>query len=360
MKIIRQMDPWIDREEEKEVIKVMRSGWITEADETKRFEKMIADFTGSKYCSVVTNGTVSLYLALKALGIGEGDEVIVPDMTMVASPNAVIMANAKPVFVDIEKDTLCLSLDEVEKKISKKTKAIMIVALNGRAPDMHRALKIAKDNNLFVVEDAAQALGSYFHGKHLGTFGDIGSFSFSTPKVITTAQGGALVTDRKDLYDKIIRLKDFGRVNRSSQNHDEIGFNFKFTDILAAIGVVQMKKLPTRLNRKKEMYNSYKQELKNLKQIQFIATDLSQTSPWFMDIFVSDPKALQGFLKNKNIGTRLFYPAIHTTEPYKSENQYKNSLWASEHGLWLPSSAFLTDSDIMHICKEIKSFYEKN
>lgn len=360
MKIIRQMEPWIDREEEKEVIKVMRSGWITEADETKRFEKMIADFTGSKYCSVVTNGTVSLYLALKALGIGEGDEVIVPDMTMVASPNAVIMANAKPIFVDIEKDTLCLSLDEVEKNISKKTKAIMVVALNGRAPDMNRVLKIAKDNNLFVIEDAAQALGSYFRGKHLGTFGDIGSFSFSTPKVITTAQGGALVTDRKDLYDKIIRLKDFGRIDRSSQNHDEIGFNFKFTDILAAIGVVQMKKLPARLNRKKEMYDIYKQELKNLKQIQLIATDLSQTSPWFMDIVVSDPKALQNFLKNKNIGTRLFYPAIHTTKPYRTKNIYENSLWASEHGLWLPSSAFLTNSDIMHVCGEIKNFYEKN
>lgn len=360
MKIIRQMEPWIDRQEEKEIIKVMRSGWITEADETKRFEKMIADFTGSKYCSVVTNGTVSLYLALKALGIGERDEVIVPDMTMVASPNAVIMANAKPVFVDIEKDTLCLSLDEVEKNISKKTKAIMVVALNGRAPDMNRVLAIAKDNNLFVIEDAAQALGSYFRGKHLGTFGDIGSFSFSTPKVITTAQGGALITDRKDLYDKIIRLKDFGRIDRSSQNHDEIGFNFKFTDILAAIGVVQMKKLPTRLNRKKEMYNIYKQELKNLKQIQFIATDLSQTSPWFMDIFVSDPKALQGFLKNKNIGTRLFYPAIHTTKPYKTKNIYENSLWASEHGLWLPSSAFLSDSDIIDVCRAIKSFYEEN
>lgn len=360
MKIIRQMEPWIDREEEKEVIKVMRSGWITEADETKRFEKMITDFTGSKYCSVVTNGTVSLYLALKALGIGEGDEVIVPDMTMVASPNAVIMANAKPIFVDIEKDTLCLSLDEVEKNISKKTKAIMVVALNGRAPDMNRVLKIAKDNNLFVIEDAAQALGSYFRGKHLGTFGDIGSFSFSTPKVITTAQGGALVTDRKDLYDKIIRLKDFGRIDRSSQNHDVIGFNFKFTDILAAIGVAQMKKLPTRLNRKKEMYNIYRQELKNLKQIQFIATDLSQTSPWFMDIFVSDPKALQSFLKNKNIGTRLFYPAIHTTKPYRTKNIYENSLWVSKHGLWLPSSAFLTNSDIMHVCEEIKNFYEKN
>lgn len=360
MKIIRQMEPWIDRQEEKEIIKVMRSGWITEADETKRFEKMIADFTGSKYCSVVTNGTVSLYLALKALGIGEGDEVIVPDMTMVASPNAVIMANAKPIFVDIEKDTLCLSLDEVKKNISKKTKAIMVVAFNGRAPDMNRVLTIAKDNNLFVIEDAAQALGSYFRGKHLGTFGDIGSFSFSTPKVITTAQGGALVTDRKDLYDKIIRLKDFGRIDRSSQNHDEIGFNFKFTDILAAIGVVQMKKLPARLNRKKEMYDIYKQELKNLKQIQLIATDLSQTSPWFMDIFVSDPKALQSFLKNKNIGTRLFYPAIHTTKPYRTKNIYENSLWASEHGLWLPSSAFLTNSDIMHVCGEIKNFYEKN
>lgn len=360
MKTINQIEPWLDKEEEKEVLKVLRSGWITEAKKTQEFEKIISRFVGSNYASVLSNGTITLFVALKALGIGKGDEVILPDFTMVASCNSIILAGAKPVFVDIEKETLCLDLNEMENKITKKTKAIMPVALNGRAPNMKKLLNIAKKHSLFIIEDAAQALGSYYEGKHLGSFGDIGSFSFSTPKIITTGQGGALVTNNKKLYENIIRIKDFGRINRNTQDHDEIGYNFKFTDIQAAIGVVQTKKLPWRLKRKKEMYRLYYENLKNIGEIQFIKTDLEQTSPWFIDIIVPDPVKLQKYLKSKKIGSRLFYPAIHTTKPYKTVKKFPNSLWVSQHGLWLPSSTFLSDSDIMTVCKAIKIFYEKN
>lgn len=358
MKFIAQMEPWIGKEEKKEINKVLDSGWITEAGKTKELEEMIADFVGSKYVHVLANGTVTLFTALKALGVGLEDEVIVPDFTMVASPNTVVMAGAKPVFVDIEKDNLCLDINEVERKITKKTKAIMPVAINGRAPDMERLLDIAKEYNIFIIEDAAQAFGSYYKGKHLGTFGDIGSFSFSTPKVITTGQGGALVTDNKTLSDKIVRLKDFGRIDRNTQDHDEIGYNFKFTDIQAALGIAQMRKLKWRIKRKKEIYKLYFENLKNIEGIQFISTDLSQTSPWFIDIIVDDPIKLQKFLKSENVGTRVFYPAIHATKPYKTLDLFPNSLWASTHGLWLPSSTFLKDSDIMLVCKAIQKFYE--
>lgn len=360
MKRINQMEPWIDKEEEKEVLAVMRSGWITEAGETKKFEDMIAKFVGSKYCHVVSNGTMSLYIAMKALGIGPEDEVIVPDMTMVASINTIVLTGAKPVIVDVEKETLCLDLDQMQKKITKKTKAVMPVLLNGRAPDMNRLMKITKQHNMFVIEDAAQALGSYYRNKHLGTFGDIGSFSFSTPKVITTGQGGALVTNNKKLADMMYRIKDFGRIDRRTQDHDEIGFNFKFSDVLAAIGVVQMRKLPWRLERKKEMFALYKKELEGVKQITFLPTDLKQISPWFIDIFVPDPLKLQKFLKENGIGSREFYPALHKTKPYKNIGTFPNSLWASQHGLWLPSSTFLKNSDIINVCKKIKEFYAKN
>lgn len=360
MKVINQIEPWLDKKEEKEVLEVLRSGWITESKKTEEFEKMLSTFVGSNFASVLCNGTVTLFTGLTALGVGKGDEVIVPDFTMVASPNAIQLTGAKPVFVDIEKETLCLDLNEVEKKINKKTKAIMPVALNGRSPDMKRLLSIAKRNKLFILEDAAQALGCYSSGKHLGTFGDIGSFSFSTPKVITTGQGGMLVTDNKDIYEKIIRIKDFGRLNRNSQDHDEVGYNFKFTDIQAAIGIAQVRKLKWRLKRKKEMYQRYLDLLTPVKKIQFIKTDLSEVSPWFIDIIVPDPAALQKYLKTKQIGTRLFYPAIHTTNPYSVREKFKNSLWASKHGLWLPSSTFLLDSDIMQVCRQIHNFYEKN
>lgn len=354
------MEPWIGEEEKEEVIKVLDSGWITEAGKTKEFEEMIAQFVGSRYSHMLSNGTVTLFAGLKALGVGVGDEVIVPDFTMVASPNSVVMAGATPILVDIEKNNLCLDLDEVEKKITNKTKAIMSVPINGRAPDMDRLLSIAREQKIPVIEDAAQAFGSYYKGKHLGTFGDMGSFSFSTPKVITTGQGGALVTDSKELSDKIVRIKDFGRIDRNTQDHDEIGFNFKFTDIQAALGIAQMKKLEWRLKRKKEMYKLYQESLKNVAKVKFFPTDLIQTSPWFIDILVDDPVKLSGYLKSKDIGTRLFYPAIHTTKPYKGQEKFPNSLWAAAHGLWLPSSTFLADSDIISICQHIKEFYEKN
>lgn len=357
---INQIEPWLDQQEEKAVMDVLRSGWITEAHKTKEFEDIIAKFVGSTYCSVLTNGTVTLFAALAALGIGRGDEVILPDFTMVASANAIGLTGAKPVFVDIEKENLCLSLNDIEKKITKKTKAIMAVALNGRSPDMQKLMKLVKKYKIFLVEDAAQALGCYYKGKHLGTFGDIGSFSFSTPKIITTGQGGALVTDKKELYENIVKIKDFGRINRNSQDHDAIGYNFKFTDIQAAIGLEQMKKLPWRLTRKKEMYQKYYDLLHDIPQITFLQTDLTQTAPWFIDIFVPYPKALQAYLKTEQIGTREFYPAIHTTKPYQSRHVFPHSLWAATHGLWLPSSTFLTNDDIIKICKAIRTFYEKN
>lgn len=360
MKVINQIEPWVNREEEKEILQVLRSGWLTEAEKTEQFAKMVAEFVASRYASVLANGTVTLFAGLKALGVGPGDEVIVPDMTMVASPNSIALTGAKPIFVDISRENLCLDLNEVEKKITSRTKAMMPVAFNGRAPNMERLLKIVQKHQLFMIEDAAQALGCYYQGQHLGTFGDVGSFSFSTPKIITTGQGGALVTNSKKIYEKIIRVKDFGRIDRKTQDHDEIGYNFKFTDLQAALGIVQMKKLAWRLKRKKAMYQLYYEELKGVKEIKFIQTDLSQTSPWFIDIIVSDPMALQKYLQAKKIGTRLFYPAIHTTKPYWGSAKFPNSLWASRHGLWLPSSTFLSDNDIKRVCRAIKSFYEKN
>lgn len=360
MKTIHQMEPWIGKEEEQEVLRVLRSGWITEAAETKLFEQKVADFLGVTYVSVVSNGTVSLTIALLAMGIGKGDEVIVPDLTMVATPNAVVLAGASPVFVDIERENLCMDLSAVERAITKKTRVIIPVALNGRAPDMVRVLALAKKYKLRVLEDAAQAFGSKWKGKYLGTFGDIGSFSFSTPKVITTGQGGALVINNKDYYYKIIRIKDFGRVNRNSQDHDKIGYNFKFTDLQAAIGVVQMDKLSWRIERKKEMYRLYQKALAGVPEVTFLPTNLDDVSPWFIDIIVPDPRKLTAYLKKHGIGAREFYPAIHTTKPYKGAGSFPNSRWAADHGLWLPSSSNLTDSAILRVCHAIKEYYARH
>ena len=226
----------MDESEKKELISVIDSGWFTEASKTKEFEKMFAKFTGSKYACAITSGTAGLYLGLKALGIKNGDEVIVPDLTFVATPNSVEANNAKSVLVDIDKDTLNMDTDLIQKKITKKTKAIMTVNFNGRTTNMKILNEIAKKNDLRIIEDAAHSLGSYYGKKHQGNQSDLGVFSFSTPKIITTGQGGMIVTNNKNLYEKCMELKDFGRKigakkkMMSAFHHDEIANNIKFTE----------------------------------------------------------------------------------------------------------------------------------
>jgi len=185
---IPQMQPWIGEEEKKAVVEYLDSGgWLTEFTRTRDLEQALAAYVGARHVAMVANGTVSLFAALAALGVGAGHEVLVPDLTMIASANTVLLAGATPVFVDVEPATLCLDLEQAERLITERTKAIMLVSFNGRAPDMERAVALARRHRLFLVEDAAQALGSRWRGRHLGTFGDIGSFSFSSPKVIHRA-----------------------------------------------------------------------------------------------------------------------------------------------------------------------------
>jgi len=363
MQRINQMEPWLGKEEQDAVLEYLKSGgWLTEFKKSRDFEKAIADYTGAKYVSVVANGTLSLVAALLALNLSRDDEVIVPNYTMIASANAVILAGLKPVLVDIDKKNLCLNLEDVKKVITPKTKAVMIVSINGRAPNMQEFADFCKQNNLFLIEDAAQSLGSFQNGKHLGTFGDIGSFSFSMPKIITTGQGGALVTDNEELYKRILKIKDFGREKAGVDLHETMGYNFKFTDLQAVIGVEQMKKLAFRVERKKEIFNLYKDLLKDVPGVHFIETDTKDVSPWFIDILVDKNvrKDLIAFLESKNVGSRIFYPPIHTQKPYQwVKGDFDNSVEISEKGLWLPSASFLKDEDIKYVCDSIKEFFSK-
>ena len=210
----------------------------------------------------------------------KNDEVIVPDLTFVASPNAIQAVGAKPILCDIEKETLNLDLEKLEKKITRKTKAIMIVNFNGRTTNMKQLKDISKKYNLKLIEDAAHSLGSYYKNSHQGTNSDLGVFSFSTPKIITTGQGGMIITNKKNIYERCCELKDFGRKIgakknvRSAFDHKIIGYNFKFTEFQAGIGISQMKKLPKLIVKKKKMFQKYEESFKNIKQIEFIKTDL--------------------------------------------------------------------------------------
>jgi len=358
---IPQMEPWFGKEERRAMDAYLgQGGWITEFKKTQEFEQMIADYTGAKHCIVVNNGTISLTLAAIAAGIKAGDEVIVPNFTMIATPNSLKLFGAKPVFVDVEKETLCLDIELVKKVITPKTKAIFFVSANGRYPKsgVESFVKLAKENNLILLEDSAQSLGSFYpNGKHIGREGLIGSFSFSAPKVISTGQGGALITDDDDIANKIRRLKDFGRSSGGNDIHDSIGWNFKFTDIQAVIGIEQMKKLQWRVDRKKEIWNLYKEQLRNIYQIQFFEQDIKNTTPWFIDVLARDRESLQKYLKEQGIGTRVMYPPINKQKAYQQTGNYPISNMVGDKGLWLPSAAQLTDNEIIKITDAIRQFY---
>lgn len=354
---INQMEPWIGVEEQEAVSRYLASGaWLTEFQQTREFEKAIGAYIGSERVSVMANGTVTLFASLMGLGVGAGDEVIVPDYTMIASANAIKLAGAMPVFVDVDPDTLCLDIELTERAITRKTRAIMLVTLNGRAPDMSAFCDLARRRGVHLVEDAAQSLGSFQGGKHLGTFGVIGSFSFSSPKIITTGQGGAVTTADAELFERVKKIKDFGRREAGVDSHEAVGYNFKTSDVLSVIGIEQMKKLPWRVERKKAIYARYERNLRDVEQVRFLPTNLKDVAPWFIDILVPDPHALRDALGKANIGSRPFYPAIHSQPAYGIAGSYPNAEYAATHGLWLPSSSFLTDADVDRVCEVVRDY----
>ena len=359
---IMQMRPWFGNEEKKALCDYMdEDGFITEFKRTKHFEELLADYIGVKHCVVVNNGTISLSLAAMAVGIKAGDEVIVPNYTMIASPNSLKMFGAKPVFVDVERKTLCLDIELVEQAITSKTKGIMLVSANGRYPEVGiKAFEnLCNEKNLILIEDSAQSLGSFYpDGRHIGTVGLVGSFSFSAPKIISTGQGGAVITNNDKVAASLRKLKDFGRSAGGNDIHDQIGYNFKFTELQACIGIEQMKKLPDRVEHKKEILRTYHELLKDVKQVRFFDQDLEYTVPWFIDCIVEDREGLISHLKEHNIGSRVMYPPINKQKAYSYPGNYPVSNVVGSKGLWLPSYAQLSFKDIDFICDSVKSFYK--
>ena len=361
MDFIMQMRPWFDDAEKKALQDYMDTdGFLTEFKLTEEFELRLAEYTGAKHCIVVNNGTISLTLAAMALGIGAGDEVIVPNYTMVATPNSMVLAGASPVFVDVEPESLSIDIQLVEKAITESTKAVVFVSPNGRYPPygMQELESLCRAHGIHLIEDAAQGLGSFFpDGRHIGTAGDIGSFSFSAPKIISTGQGGALVTNDDEAALRLRKLKDFGRTSGGNDIHDSIGFNFKFTELQAAIGLSQLKKLDYRVKLKKEIWDFYNENLKGISGVNLFFNDCKFTSPWFYDCIVEGRASLQQFLKEKKIGTRVMYPPINKQDAYQSAGDHPVSNFVGLNGLWLPSQAQLSKFQLEHICESIREFY---
>ncbi len=358
MKKIPQIEPLLGSEERDEVLSVLESGFITEGKKTREFEAALAWYLQIPYAVCVSNATIGLTIALRALGIGPGDEVIVPDFTFMATANAVSLAGATPVFADVSRQTFTLDLDDAERRITPRTRALLPVHLNGRAPDMERLLALAGEYGLLVVEDAAQALGSRWQRRCLGTFGEAGVYSLGTTKIITTGQGGVVVTHSKEVYETCVRLKDHGRLSRSAEVHDILGFNSKFTDVQAAIGLAQLRKLPERIAKKKQLFEWYRELLAPADGIVVPSTNLTETVPWFVDVLCEARSAVEARLTACGIETRRFYLPGHSQPCYQAEGRRPNAEHLAQHGLWLPSSPALTRSDVERICSEILALEE--
>jgi len=268
--------PFLGIDEKKNVNKCLKDNWISSSGEfLNKFEKYFSKYTKIKNCTTTSNGTVALHLALKILNIKENDEVIVPAFTYIASVNCISYVNAKPVFCDSDLITGQIDIKDVETKITNKTKAIIIPHLYGNVVNMSKILEIKRKYKLFIIEDCAEALGSFYKKKHVGNFGDISTFSFFGSKTITTGEGGMLCTNKYNYYLKAKKLKGQGlstNKNKMYYWHDEIGYNYRMTNICAALGLAQIKKINKILKKKIELNKNYKKYL-NLKEIIFLNRD---------------------------------------------------------------------------------------
>jgi perosamine synthetase len=357
MEYIPQYEPWLGQEELSKLAECIKDNWITGGKKVKEFEDRIAKLAGVKRAIACSNGTMALFMGLKSLGIGPGDEVIVPDFTFIASANAVILAGGKPVFVDIERDTLNIDVTKIKAAITPRTKAIMPVHIYGQSANMSEIMNIAREYGLKVIEDAAQAVGVTWQGKPAGGIGDINCFSFYADKCMTTAEGGMVLTNDNSMADTSLRLENQGNLKKGNYIAESIGYNFRMTDLQAAVGLAQLDKLPEIIKRKRHNDELYREYLKGAAQFTSISSQCFNV-PFRHVILVDNPQDMSEYLERNGIGTRrVFYP-LHMQPCYNYGGDYPAAIWAYEHGLALPSSTLLTEEKISYIGNAIKKYRE--
>jgi perosamine synthetase len=356
---IPQIQPWIDEEEVNEVAEVVRTTYITENSKTEEFLNKVKEFSGAKYAIAVGNGTLGLIAALLAENIGPGDEVIVPNLTFIATANAVKLVGAQPVFCDVDRKTGCISPDNFAHLVTEKTKVIMPVHLYGQVSPTEEILKFCDEHNLLLIEDAAESFGILENGIHTGTRGAYGIFSFFANKTITTGEGGVIFTNSEERYKKLYRIKNHGRDRKGVFIHPSIGYNFCFSDLQAAIGVAQLRKMDRIFARKDFIYNYYCQRLENVSGVNIIKVpNHIRSNHWFINVLVDNPEQFGEELKKRKIGTRRFFYPLHLQPCYEGdtenqEREYPNTMFLYEHGISLPSSVIITDDELEYVCDSI-------
>lgn len=358
-------EPEIGEEELRNVIEAVKSGWISSRGEfIQRFEESFARYIGAKHGIAVSSGTAALHLALAALGIGPGDEVIVPDLTFAATINAVLYVGAKPVIVDVNPDYWCMDPDEVRRAITPRTKAIIPVHLYGHPCDMDPIVEVAEKHGLYIVEDAAEAHGAEYKGKRVGSFGDISCFSFYGNKIITTGEGGMCLTNSSELAKKIRILRDHGMDPAKRYWHNMVGFNYRMTNLQAAIGLAQLSKIDRFIEKKRRIAKIYEEELSSIHGITpHPEMPWAKCVFWLYSILVDSRRLgitrdrIAEELGREGIETRSFFYPLHEMPIYQryATSHYYVSSDLSRRGLNLPSSVKLGEEDVIYISQRIKS-----
>ncbi len=364
-KYVKINAPFITDEEINEVIETLRSGYLASGPKVREFEELFAKYLGVKYALTVSNGTIALYLALKALGIGEGDEVIVPDFTFFATASTVVLCGAKPVFSDINLRTYTIDPNALEELITERTKAVVVVHLYGHPVNMDGVLKVARDYGLYVIEDCAQAHGAEFRGSKVGGLGDVGAFSFYATKNLTMGEGGAVVTNNDEVARYVSLLRNHGQDRK--YHHILIGWNFRITDIQAAIGIHQLRKLDGMNRRRRELAKVYNEELSDLDGISLPIEEswgkhvYHQYVIWVKGGEVVRAK-LMSYLDSKGVQTAIHYPEPLHAQPALSKYavgvKCPNATKASKHVLSLPMHPGLSIDDVLYVCKCVKEFFK--
>ena len=362
---IAQVCPWFGAEEEEAAIAVMRSGWLTEGAATQAFSDRLNRLIGSPFGVFAPNGTLALTLGLLALGIGPGDEVLVPTISFIGSATAVVLAGATPVFVDVLENSFQFDVEAARTRLSKRTKAVMPVHLYGSACDMQAVGVFADAHGLRVIEDAAQAVAVRFGDRHVGSIGDVGCFSFFADKTITTGEGGYVACRDAAVYERLRHLRNQGRLNRGSFVHPAIGFNFRITDLQAAIGLAQLDRLDTIVNRKRAIHARYTDRLHSLAQIRFLARPSpAKAVPFRVVLFAQQAAALAEWLGRQGIQHRSFFHPLHLQPCFAGQPGCQGRFPVAERGhgegLCLPVYPTLSLEDVDYICDAIHAFYHNS
>lgn len=363
------MIPWwrvsFAEEEIEQLTKAIRGEHISQGAVTAELEARLAKALGVPYVTATTSGSMALLMASMVLGIGPGDEVIIPNRTWIATAHAPLLLGAKIVLVDVLPDAPSIDVDQIRKKITPRTKAIYPVELNGRAVNMDEVWRIAKEYGLHVIEDSTQGLFCKYTGQHadkfMGTESDAGCFSFSVAKLLPTGQGGFVATKHKEIYEKLKRVKMHGLDSVIDCEFTNLGFNFRFTDLQAAFGLAQLDRIPARIKKLNDLYLKYEKALKDMPFLKMIPVDISKNQiPIYIDVLCKQREELISFLAAQGIQARPFHPDLDTAKYLNSSGEFPNSRVFGTQGLVLPCGPEQTLENIDRVIGALQLFGKSN